>query len=572
MAKNIEVIINGKKIKAVSGQTILEVAKENGIEIPELCNHPDLTVKANCRICAVGIEGMNGLQTACSTVVKDGMVINTESQEVKNARKVNLELIFSQHKEECADCVWRFNCQLLKLADKFDAKITRFKDRKTHYPTYKFGSSIIFDSSKCIDCRNCVEMCQKQQVNFLEVEKHGNFLDVIPTRDKKRDCIYCGQCLVHCPAGAFEGVGEFEEISAPLKDKSKTVVFQFAPSIRASIGEEFGMPAGSVVTGQLVSAIKKLGADYVFDVSVGADFTTVEEANELIERIQNKKNLPMFTSCCPAWVKYVEFNRPDLIPNLTSARSPQMMLGGIIKTYWAKKANIDPKNIVLISVMPCTAKKQEFLRPEMEIDGMKAIDYVFTTRELAYLLQKNKIDLVKMEPQEADNPLGDPSGAGVIYGTTGGVVESALRTTYKRITGQDLPKIEFKEVRGLAGVKKAKVKIKNITIKIGITNGMGNAVKLLDEIKKNPRAYDYIEVMACPGGCIGGGGQPMPTSPEIRKKRAEALYSIDKDKKMRMAHDNPVVCEFKKEVSEEEAHKILHTHYKKDKGNGYEVI
>lgn len=572
MPKIIEITIDGKKIKAKDGQTILEVAKENGIKIPELCNHPDLTVKANCRICCVEIDGSKGLQTACSTRVKEGMIVKTNSEKVKQARKINLELIFSQHNEECFDCVWRFNCNLLKLADEFDAKITRFEDRKKHYPTYKFGNAIIFDSSKCIDCRNCVEMCAMQQANFLEVEKRGNFLDVIPTRDKKKDCIYCGQCLVHCPAGAFEGVGEFEEVELPLKDKTKTVVFQFAPSIRASIGEEFGMPAGSIVTGQLVAAIKKLGADFVFDVSVGADFTTVEEGKELISRIQNKKNLPMFTSCCPAWVKYVEFYRPDLIPNLTSARSPQMMMGGIIKTFWAEKCKINPKDIVVVSIMPCTAKKQEFLKPEMEINGMKPIDYVFTTRELAYLLQKKKIELPSLKPEEADNPLGDPSGAGVIYGTTGGVVESAIRTVYKQLTDKELPKLEFKDARGLEGIKKAEIKINGATIKIGITNGMGNAVKLLEELKKNPKAFDYIEVMACPGGCIGGGGQPMPTSQEIRRKRAEALYSIDKGKKIRAAHDNPVICEFKKEVSEEGAHKILHTTYKKDKGKGYETI
>ena len=538
--KKIEVIIDGQKIQVESGQTVLQVAKEHNIKIPTLCYHPDLKPEASCRLCLVAIKGVNDLQTACSTKLTDGMEIITNSPKIRRARKVNLELIFSEHCEECGDCIWQYNCQIKELALEYKVNITRFTDRKKGWPNYKFGSALEFDSSKCIDCGNCIAACKQQGVCFLETKEKNTFYQVITSQSKKKDCVYCGQCITHCPVGAFEGVGEFEEISKPLKDKNKVVVFQFAPSIRASIGEEFDMPHGSVVTGKLAAAIRALGADKVFDVAVGADFTTIAEADELAERLESGHHLPMFTSCCPAWVKYIEFYRPDLIPNLTTVRSPQLILAGLIKTYWAEKEKVDPKNIVLVSIMPCISKKYEVRRPELKINNLQLIDYVLTTRELAYLFKRNKIDFKNIKPEQPDNPLGLPTGAGVIYGASGGVMESALRTAYYKLTGRQLPKLDLTAVRGMADFKKADIKVKNKSVRVGVVNGLGNACKVLEEIKKNPKAYDYIEVMACPGGCIGGGGQPVPTSEEIRQKRAASLYQVDAKKKIRMANKNPI--------------------------------
>jgi NADH-quinone oxidoreductase subunit G/NADP-reducing hydrogenase subunit HndD len=564
MAKNkeIEIIINKKKINCLEGQTILEVAQQNDIDIPALCFHSDLDIKANCRMCLVEIKGKKGLFTSCSTKVEPAIEVITDSPKIRKARKINLELIFAQHSEECDDCIWNFNCQLLKLAEEYKVKITRFADRKTDYPVYQFGPALIFDSSKCIDCRNCVDICQKQGVNFLEIKERGHLFQVVPSQDEKKDCIYCGQCITHCPVGAFEAVGEFEDVEKPLQDKDKIVVFQFAPSIRTSIGEEFDLPYGSIITEQLVAGIKKLGVDKVFDTSVGADFTTTEEAGELIEKME-KGTTPCFSSCCPSWVKFLEFNYPEFIPHLATTRSPQAILGGLIKTYWAKKENIDPKKITVVSIMPCVAKKYEIRRKELEIDEMKPVDYVLTTRELAYLFKKHKIDLAKISPQKPDDPLGIPSGAGVIYGASGGVVESALRTAYEKITKKELSKIEFKQVRGMEGIKKATIEINGQSVKIAVVSGIGNAKKVLEELKKNPKLYDAVEVMACFGGCIGGGGQPVPTDDKIRQERAESLYQIDDKKEVRLAHHNPIVKKVYQDflTSQEIIEHICHTKY-----------
>ena len=559
--KKVQIIINKKKIRAGESQTILEAAEESGIGIPSLCYHSDLKIKSNCRICLIEIKGRKGLYPSCSTKIESEMEIITESPKISRARKINLELVFAQHREECDDCIWNFDCQLLALAKKYKVKIDRFIDRKKNFPIYKFGPSIEFDSSKCINCGNCVEVCQNQGVNFLETRKQNNFSEVVPSKDKNKDCVYCGQCITHCPAGAFEAVGEFEKVSKPLRDKNKIVVFQFAPAIRTSIGEEFNLPFGSVITEKLIGAIKKLGVDKIFDVSVGADFTTFEEADELMEKIKNKTT-PCFSSCCPSWVKFVEFNYPEFIPNLATVKSPHIILGGLIKTYWVKKENIDPKKIVVVSIMPCVAKKFEIQRKELKIQGMKPVDYVLTTRELAYLFIKHKIDLRKVKPEKPDNPLGIPSGAGVIYGATGGVMESVLRTAYEKFTGKKLSRIEFKKVRGMDEVKKAEIKINGKIIKIAVVNGLGNAKKILEELKKNPKKYDAVEVMACPGGCIGGGGQPVPADSKIRKERANGLYQIDAKKEIRLAHENPIVKKVYREfLNKKNRRLICHTKY-----------
>ena len=553
--KKINITIDGKKIECAEGKTILHVAQENEIDIPHLCDHPDLKVKANCRMCVVKIIGRNGLNTACSTPTEDGMEIVTNDKEIRRNRKMNLEMIFGEHHLDCEDCTWNKRCGLLTYQKTTRAKITRFPNRKEKRPTKQFGP-IIFEGKKCIDCRNCVDVCP---VEFYELENHGSNISVEPSQNKKKDCVYCGQCVVHCPAGAIKSDGEFSEMEKvlDLKKQGKILVAQFAPSIRSSIGEEFGMPYGTIATDKLSASLKKLGFDYVFDTSVGADFTTAEEAGEAVERILENKDLPIFTSCCPSWVKFVEFYHPEFRKNISHARSPQIMLGAIIKNYFAPKQKIDPKKIIMVSIMPCTAKKYEASRPELKfVNGLKPVDYVWTTRELARILMKRKINLNTIKESPADNPLGDPSGAGVIYGASGGVMESALRTAYYHLFGQDLKKIDFEQVRGQEGVKRATIRLcqtiksgseKCVELKVAVVNGLKNAKIILDELKQDPRKYQFVEVMACPLGCVGGGGQPLPVDENIRIKRAKALYQIDKSKKIRLAHQNPQIQQVYKE-------------------------
>jgi iron-only hydrogenase group A len=571
MSKKITIYINKKKYSAEIGQSVLDVARKNNIDITTLCHHEDVKVQGSCRLCLVEIKGQKGLHTSCNTKVTDGMSVVTDSKDISRAKQTNLELIFAEHCEECGDCIYNQDCNIKEYAKKYNVKITKYTDRKKGYPVHKFGPALEFDSSKCIDCGLCVDICKKEGVDFLEFKKKGKFYEVCPSSKKGKDCIYCGQCLTHCPVGAFEGVGEFEDVDKYIDAKGKTVVFQFAPSIRSSIGEEFGMPVGSVVTGKLVAAIKALGVEHVFDVCVGADITTMEEATELIERFEDDRPLPMFTSCCPAWVKYVEFFRPDMIPNLTSVRSPQVIMGGLIKTYWAKEMKINPKDIIVVGIMPCVAKKYEIERSQNKINGMKAVDQVLTTRELAHLLRKKKIDLSKMKPDIAKSPLLKPTGAGVIYGASGGVMESALRAAYKKLTGKRMPKLELKEVRGIRGHKKANIKVAGKTLKVGVVNGISNAKRVLEELDKDPHAYDYVEVMACFGGCIGGGGQPVPINDEIRRKRSAALYSVDKRGKMRSAEENPIITKLYKDFfnDHKNIHSVCHTSFRKKKKEVY---
>lgn len=573
MPNNRKIKINGKEFAARFGETVLEVALRNNIDIPHLCQHPDLAVRANCRMCVVNLKGQRSLAAACSTKVEDGMEVTTDSPEIKRARKFNLEMIFGEHVEDCPVCVWNSRCDLLKYRKLLNSKMLRFVDRKTRRPIYEFGP-IAFDQTKCIDCRNCVEVCP---TGYLEVDGCGSGIGIKPTDDKKKDCISCGQCIVHCPAGAIKSRGEYQildHLEALLKDKTKTVVVQFAPSIRVSIGEELGLPYGAAKTDELSAGLRALGFNYVFDTSAAADFTTFEEASEAVARIKKGENLPIFTSCCPSWVMFMEYNRPEYIRHLSTARSPEIMLGGLIKTYWADMAKINPKKIVSVSVMPCTSKKYEIDRPEFKIGDMKPVDMVITTRELARWFLRRKIDLKKIKPSPADNPFGDPSGAGVIYGASGGVMESALRTAYWLLTGENLKNINlFKNVRGLDGIKRATIPLpkplktaKGVRreLNVVVTNKISNARIILDELKKDPKKYDFVEVMACPGGCIGGGGQSMPTDNAIREGRAKSLYIIDGQKKIRLAHENPAVQKAYADyfTDEKKKHLVFHTKFK----------
>ncbi len=563
--KKIKIKINNKEISCSSGQTILEVAKANGVFIPELCYHPDFPAKGNCGVCVVEIKGCRKLAKSCITEAEEGMDIKTDTEKVRRVRNLNIELIFAEHIEKCADCIWRVNCALLNLAEKYNIKIARFRDRKGNRKIYKFANAVEIDGTQCIDCGNCLEACSvMQNINYLELKGKGFKQEVVPVKDKKIDCIYCGQCAVHCPVGAAQEQSHWEMVEKVLANKTKIVVAQFAPSIRVSIGEEFGLPYGKIMTEQVVAGLRSLGFNFVFDVNFGADVTTMVEAEELLGRINNKGILPMITSCCPAWVKYVEFYHPKLIPNLTTARSPHIHSGGLIKTYWAKKMKITPKNIIVVSVMPCTAKKFESSRKELKVKGLWPVDYVITTREFAWMMKKNNINFSRLKKSKADNPLGEYSGAAAIYGGSGGVMESALRTAQFLACGNNNNKIcrtrlEFSKARGLEGIKETIVTVANKKLRIAIVNGIGHIEPVLEKLDK----YDYIEVMACPGGCIGGGGQPIPTTQEIREKRIAALYKLDKSKKVRKAHENKKVLEALEWLKDQGKleHQLLHTKY-----------
>lgn len=554
--KKISIKIDGKNYSVDQGKTILETASENGIEIPSLCFHPDVEIKHHCGMCVVKIEGEENFKHACATVVQDGMEITTQGEEINLERKRNLDKILKKHLLECDDCVWLGHCRLLELAKKFEAKPVAKRDENNQ--VFEVGT-VVFDQTKCIGCENCLSVCP---TNFLDLNSQEK---IEPSKNEKKDCINCGQCILHCPVGAIEGVGEFEELEKVFKNKEKIAVVQFAPSIRVSIGEEFGMKTGEIATGKLVAGLKKLGFDYVFDTAAGADFTTMEESDELIERLSKNKNLPAMSSCCPAWVKFLEFNYPEFIPNLCTSRSPQVMLGGIVKNYWSKKNNINPENIFTVSIMPCVAKKFEIKREELKIDNQYPVDMVLTTRELVRLLKKNQIDLENISEEEADDPLGSPSGAGVIYGSSGGVFESALRTACFKMTGAELPENAAAEIRGAKGIKTKKIKIGERVIKICVVSGIKNAQKMLEKIKENPGLFDALEVMACPGGCVGGGGQSLPTTQKIVAERSKSLYAIDSEKTMKRAHENPAVKKVYEEffAGEKTRKLILHTRFQK---------
>ncbi len=548
-----KITINGKIIETKEGETILQAATKNNIYIPSLCYHSDLKIGGSCRICLVEVNGK--LVTSCSTKVEEGMNIITNTSDAEKGRKINLELLFSQHQEECDDCIWNNNCKMLDLAKKFGVEINKFNDRKKDYPIYQFGPALIYDSSKCIDCRNCVDVCSKQSVNFLELQEREHSVEIIPSSCEEKDCIYCGQCIIHCPSGAFEAIGEFEDIENPFLNKDKKIVFQIAPAVRAAIGEEFNVPHGELSFNKLVTALRKIGADYVFDVSSGADITTIEESEEFLKKLNDNK-LPLLTSCCPSWVKFVEFNYPEFIGNISSTRSPHIILGGIIKNYFAPKKNLKKDDMYVVSVMPCVSKKFEIIRPQVSIDGDFPVDCVMTTREVSRLLKRKNIDLKEMEEGVIDCPFGSPTGSGVTYGTSGGVMQSA----YYNITGENLT---FKEVK--EGIKVAEISVMDNNLRLVVVEGLQNAREILEELKKDPQKYHFVEVMACKGGCIGGGGQTVPIDDIIRRERREGLCSASKQKKSIRPKDSEEIKKLYEEflTKEEEKEKFCHTTYEK---------
>lgn len=567
----------------------MEVALRHGIEIPHLCYHEDLPLDANCRACLVEANG--SVMTSCTCKVESGMKVKTDTEEVKRLRQVNLELLLSGHEENCPKCQEGYFCKTAELMKKYNVTGKKYSRPKIKRPVHKMAQAAEFDPNLCIACNQCVEMCEDIGINFLRLEGKAAITAVDYNRDRGVDCIYCGQCTVHCPVSAAREQNQIEEVEKAIKDKNKITIVQCAPSIRCSVGEEFGLEPGTNLTGEIYTALRKLGFDKIFDVNMGADITTYVEATELAERLKIDETYgrhpawdggfiprsssrsesvggPMFTSCCPGWVKFAEFYHPEILPHLTTARSPQIHSGGAYKTWWAEKQGINPKKIVVVSIMPCTSKKYEARHKKLKVNGMWPVDYVLTTREFAIMLKKSKIDLPRLKKSDVDRE-GIFSGAGAIYGATGGVMESALRSVHYFITGKELKNVEFKKVRGLEKIKTAQVKIGSKILKVAVAATAKAAEKVIQELKKNPRAYDYVEVMACPGGCIGGGGQPIPSTERIIAKRIAGLYRIDDKMKLRKAHQNPVVKDFMEnyiaKLPKEKQEQILHTRYSRKK-------
>ena len=573
---DVNVKINGKEYTVPAGSTILEAARIAGINIPTLCYLKEINAIGACRICVVEVKGARSLVAACVFPVNEGMEIFTNTPKVIEARKTTLKLILSDHKKECLSCVRSGSCELQKLcADYGIEDETAFAGVTNKYDIDKSASHMTRDNEKCILCRRCVAVCEKNQgVAVIGANNRGFDTSISCAFDYDLGdvaCISCGQCITACPTGALAERDDTQKVFDAINDPEKVVLVQTAPAVRVGLGEEFGYPIGSVVTGKMVSAIRALGVDKVFDTNFAADLTIMEEATEFLGRYTKKENLPLITSCSPGWIKYCEHYYPEMIPNLSSCKSPQGMFGSVAKTYYAQKEGIDPKNIFVVSVMPCTAKKFEAERMDhTAVEGLADIDAVVTVRELARMIKKAGIMFNMLPDGEFDAPFGLGSGAGTIFGATGGVMEAALRTAYETLTGEELDKLEFNDVRGTEGIKEATYTIAGNEIRVAVVSGTANAGKLLDMIKAGEKSYDFIEVMACPGGCVNGGGQPIqPASVtnnyDVRALRAAGLYEDDKNLPIRKSHLNPdvkaVYAEFFGEPNSHKAHEILHTGY-----------
>ena len=570
----ITLTIDEKVVKVKQGTTILQAARQVGIDIPTLCFLKEINEVGDCRMCIVEVEGRRGFATSCIEKAEEGMVVHTNTESVMEARKVVLDLIISNHKVECLTCPRSGNCELQELAKRFNITKVEFAGEQKEQKIDDLSPSIERDSSKCVLCRRCVAACKNvQKIGAIACINRGFESCISPTGEESLNdvnCTFCGQCIQACPTNALHEKDTTKEVWEKLKDKDAYVVVQTAPAVRVALGEEFGMPIGTNVTGKMVTALKRLGFDRVFDTNTGADFTIMEEANEFIERFSKNDNLPMITSCSPAWVKFIEMNYPELLPHLSTCKSPHQMFGALIKTYYAEKQGIDPEKIYMVSVMPCIAKKFERQRPEMKNKGLWDVDNVITTRELARMIKQANIDFIQLEDSQFDEPMGEATGAGAIFGTTGGVMEAALRTAQDTLTGKDLAKIDFKDVRGGDGIKRAAVNIAGKDINVVAASGLGNARKILEEIKSGKADYQFVEIMACPGGCVMGGGQPIKSSKirsevDVRALRANALYSIDEKSTIRKSHENPIIKKIYEEYLEKpgsyRAEKLLHTEY-----------
>lgn len=584
----IQLTINDKKVTADKGMSILEAAKKNNILIPNLCYLEGVHQAGSCRICVVEVEGAKTLQASCAVEAKEGMVVKTNTEKVRKARRVLYELMLSDHPRDCLSCIRNQNCEFQELGELLQVVEYRFEGEKSKDIVDTSSPSIVRDSTKCILCRRCVTVCNEiQGVGVLNAQNRGFKTVISPASDlpiNSVNCANCGQCVNVCPVGALKEKDATKEVWNAIYDPTKRVVIQTAPAIRAALGEEFDYEAGTLVTGKMVTALRDIGFDDVFDTNFAADLTIMEEGTEFLTRVQaafsNKKTtLPMITSCSPGWIKFVEHSYPEKLAHLSTCKSPHMMLGALAKSFYAEKINEEPKDIYVVSVMPCTAKKFEISRPEMNATGYPDVDAVLTTRELAKMIKVAGIDFKSLEDSEFDKPLGLSTGAADIFATTGGVMEAALRTVYELVTGRELPfkNLHVEPIVGFEQIKVADILIQDplpdyeflngVTVKVAVTSGLDGAKKLMEEIANGNSPYHFIEVMGCPGGCINGGGQPRPTNKEIREKRLQAIYQEDEGKEIRKSHENPFIKKIYEDYLEKplghKSHKYLHTHYTK---------
>lgn len=575
--KKVNVIINDQTISVPASYTVLDAAREINVEIPTLChlNLHDLKAvnrSASCRVCVVEVEGRGPLAPSCSTYVSEGMVIKTNTPRAIKARRTMVELLLSDHPKDCLTCSKNQQCELQSLAAELGVRRIKYTGEESHYELDTSSYSIVRNLDKCVLCRRCETMCNEvQTVGILSGIDRGFETIVgpafgLPMIDTM--CTFCGQCVAVCPTAALTEASSVRQVWDEINDPDKYVVVQTAPAVRVALGEEFGMEVGTIVTGKMTAALRRLGFDQIFDTDFAADLTIVEEASELIHRIQHGGTLPILTSCCPAWVKFFEHQFPDLLDIPSTCKSPHEMFGAVTKTYYAEKMGIDPEKIVVVSVMPCLAKKYEAARPELSTNGLQNVDYVIDTRETAKMIKEAGICFKDLPDEDFDKPLGESTGAGVIFGTTGGVIEAAVRTAADWLTGESIESVDYTQLRGLEGIREGSVMIGDLEVKIGIAHGLGNARKLLEDIRDGKVEYHAIEIMACPGGCIGGGGQPYHKGDsEIIKKRADAIYREDAGKAKRKSHENEDVLELYKnylgEFYGEKAHELLHTGYTK---------
>ena len=566
----VNVTIDGRKLQVPKSATVLTAAKAAGINVPSLCYHPELRPEGACRVCVVEVEGAKSLVASCVYPVNEGMVVHTNTPAVRESRKMIVELLLANHPQDCLSCQRNTNCELQDMAADLGIRKVRFDGEKKCLPLDNNNPSLVRDQNKCILCGRCIKACSDRQgVDVYSFAKRGFDTTVTPAFDvglELSPCTFCGQCASVCPTAAIVEKDDTQAVWDAISDPTKHVIVQTAPATRVALGEALGMNSGHIVTGKMVASLRRLGFDKVFDTDFTADLTILEEGHELLHRLQTGGQLPMITSCSPGWVNFIEITYPDLLPHLSTAKSPQQMFGALAKTYYAEKTGIDPKNIVSVSIMPCTAKKAEAVRPEFSHNGVQDVDFVLTTRELARMIKEAGIDFAAIPAEEYDAPFGIATGAGVIFGSSGGVMEAALRTVVEVLTGKVLESIDFKTVRGLAGIKEAALQVGDLTVKVAVANTLSNARIVMDKIRAGEADYHFIEIMACPGGCIGGGGQPVPVCEETRLNRIAAIYECDESSQIRKSHENPAVKELYDswlgKPLGEKSHHLLHTHYK----------
>lgn len=562
--------INGQTVQAKKNSTVLEACRAANIYVPTLCYHPELRPEGACRLCVVEASGARTLVASCVYPVAEGMVVETNTPKVREARKLVVELLLANHPKDCLSCQKSMDCELQKIAADLGVRQIRFIGGEMKAHTIDAGNpSLVRDQEKCILCGRCIRVCSEVQgMNVYSFAGRG-FNTMVSTAFEqgleKVACTYCGQCASVCPTGAIVEKDDTAKVWAAIGDKTKHVIVQTAPSVRVALGEELGIPVGEIVTGKMVAALRKLGFDKVFDTNFSADLTIMEEGHEFIDRLKNGGVLPMITSCSPGWVNMIEQKYPELLPHLSTAKSPQQMFGAVAKTYYPEKAGINPKDIVSVSIMPCTAKKAEAVRAGMDSSGYQDVDVVLTTRELGRMIREAGIDFASLEEELPDSPLGAGTGAAVIFGTTGGVMEAALRTVADVVTGEALADVDYTSVRGMDAVREATLKIADLEVKVAVVHTLKAARAMMDRIKAGTADYHFIEVMACPGGCIGGGGQPIPVNAQIRQARRDALFVCDQKNVLRKSHENPEIIEIYKnwlgKPLGEKAHHLLHTHY-----------